>query len=201
MKYENYELDFAAAEASGWMPNCLQLEQDWVFSFPEGYLKQSVILNLCVKALPFAKFLALFQAWSHLAEVVFDVFSGSLFSESASECVSVFSNREEHIYYSHISRWFPYHIWKQKRYMWQDPVSMKWAFPLQRKRCSFSAIRCVWDRYIKGTKFFMENSVVNIWWVILFFFLRDNVSSACCVFLSLDAELWECVKGTYLTVT
>lgn len=57
-------------------------------------LKQPVILNLCVKTLPFAKFLVLFQAWSHLPEIVFDVFSGSLFSESASECVSVFSNRK-----------------------------------------------------------------------------------------------------------
>lgn len=115
MKYETYVLDFAAAEASGWMPNCLQLEQNWVFSFAEKYLKQSVILNFCVKALPFAKFLFLFQAWSCLAEIVFDVFSGSLFSVSASEYVSVFLNRKEHIYYSHISKWFPYHIWKQKK--------------------------------------------------------------------------------------
>lgn len=89
MKYENYVLDFAAAEACGLMPNCLQLEQNWVFSFAEGYLKQSVILNLCVKALSFAKFLVLFQAWSHLAENVFDVFSGCLFSESASECFCI----------------------------------------------------------------------------------------------------------------
>lgn len=154
MKYENYVLDFAAAEACGWMPNCLQLEQNWVFSFAEGYLKQSVLLNLCVKALPFAKFLVLFQAWSHLAKI--DVFSGCLFSESASERVFVFSNRKERICYSHISRWLLYHIWKQKGCMWQDAVSMEWAFPLQRKRCFFTAIRCVWDRYIKGPNFFVK---------------------------------------------
>lgn len=76
------------------MPNYLQLEQGRVFSFAERYLEQSIILNLWFEALPFGKILVLFQAWSHLAEIAFDILSGSLFSESAWESISVFLNSD-----------------------------------------------------------------------------------------------------------